>query len=168
MKTKQALSDLYEAHRSGLLSYARQLSGDSVLAEDIVHDAWVLFAKQPTQAISSPASYLRTIVRNLLLTRGRRAKIERVSDADFDVVSATVADETSSPEDVVAAREIMTCVMDALDALPKRQSDAIRMYHFEGMKLREVAAALDVSISMAHTLITEGLAICNRVRKEGQ
>ncbi|WP_242010247.1 RNA polymerase sigma factor [Acetobacter conturbans] len=168
MKPKPLSSDLYEAHRSGLLSYARRLSGDSVLAEDVVQDAWVLFARQPAHAISSPGNYLRTIVRNLLMTRLRRAKIERISDTDFDVVTATVADDAASPEETVAARETMTRVIDALDALPARQADAIRMYHFEGMKLREVAAMLGVSIPMVHGLITEGLAICNRIRKEGQ
>lgn len=139
-----------------------------MLAEDIVQDAWLLFARQSAGTIVSPGSYLRTIVRNLLMTRARRAKIERMSEADFDVVTATVADEAVSPEETAAARETMMRVMDALDALPERQAEAIRLYHFEGMKLREVAAVLGVSIPMVHGLITEGLAICNRIRKEGQ
>lgn len=168
MKSKHPSFELYEAHRPGLLSYARQLSGDAVLAEDIVQDAWLLFARQSAGTIVSPGSYLRTIVRNLLMTRARRAKIERMSEADFDVVTATVADDAVSPEETAAARETMMRVMDALDALPERQAEAIRLYHFEGMKLREVAAVLGVSIPMVHGLITEGLAICNRIRKEGQ
>ncbi|MFT8897779.1 MAG: sigma-70 family RNA polymerase sigma factor [Acetobacter sp.] len=168
MKSKHPSFELYEEHRPGLLSYARQLSGDAVLAEDIVQDAWLLFARQSAGTIVSPGSYLRTIVRNLLMTRARRAKIERMSEADFDVVSATVADDAVSPEETVAARETMMRVMEALDALPEQQAEAIRLYHFEGMKLREVAAVLGLSISMVHGLITEGLAICNRIRKEGQ
>lgn len=160
--------DLYETHRAGLLAYARRLSGDGVLAEDIVHDAWLLFSRQPSGSVLSPVSYLRTIIRNLLLGRLRRAGIERVSTADFDMTVAGIVDNTVSPEETVATREIVVRIMDAIDAMPDRQAQAIRMYHFEDMKLREVAKVLGVSVPLVHALIAEGMAICNKIRREGQ
>lgn len=168
LKSESLPVDLYETHRAGLLAYARRLSGDGVLAEDIVHDAWLLFSRQPAGSVVSPVSYLRTIIRNLLLGRLRRAGIERISTADFDVAVSTIVDNTVSPEDTVATREIVVRIMEAIDAMPDRQARAIRMYHFEGMKLREVAAALGISIPLVHGLIAEGMAVCNRIRREGQ
>ncbi|WP_349924593.1 sigma factor-like helix-turn-helix DNA-binding protein [Acetobacter pasteurianus] len=41
----------------------------------------------------------------------------------------------------------MNRVMDAIDAMPERQGKAIRMYHFDGMKLREIAQELDADFS---------------------
>lgn len=62
----------------------------------------------------------------------------------------------------------MTRIVATIAALPdERQRQAIRMYHFEGLKLREISAHLGISTTRVHRLIADGMAICDCVRKEG-
>lgn len=159
---------LYETHREALISYAGRVCGDKGLAEDLVHDAWLLFHRQDAAEISSPLSYLKTIIRNLSFDRRRRSIFEKTTDAPFEETMEHVEASSVSPERDVAARQIMGKVMDAIDAMPERQKAAIRMYHFDGMKLREIAQELDISIGLAHKLISDGMKICIRIRKEEQ
>lgn len=169
LNRKRTSLELYQTHRACLLSYAARLSGDQTVAEDIVQDVWLLFSRQQIETIATPLNYLRTMVRNLVITRMRRQYREGVVDTDFDSATLDVADEQVSPEDRVASREVMQRIVDTIATMPDpRQRDAIRMYHFEGMKLREISAQLGLSLTRVHGLIEDGMVICDRVRKEGQ
>jgi len=156
---------LYRTHRETLVSYAGKLSGDRVSAEDIVHDAWMLLDRQPDNTvIREPVSYLRRIIRNLVFADVRRQRREpKLIVEDMP----DIADERPSIESEVMARQAMELVMDAIDAMPPRQRAAIKMYHFEGMKLREIAERLELSVSYTHSLIVDGMKICNQRRRQG-
>lgn len=167
MKAKLTSLQLYEAHRERLLSYANRLSGDHTLAEDIVQDTWLLFARQPVEQISAPLQYLRAIVRNLFITRLRRAASERTDGVDFDTATEGMMDNAASPEHEASARETLARVIAVIDAMPRRQAAAFKLYYFEGLKLREIAGHLDLSIPMVHRLIADGMAVCDRIYEEG-
>lgn len=170
MNRKRSTSlELYQTHRASLLSYAARLSGDKTAAEDIVQDVWLLFSRQRVETIAAPLNYLRTMVRNLVITRVRRQRVEGTAGTDFEAATAGVPDGQVSPEDNVASREVMKRIVDVIAAMPDpRQRQAICMYHFEGMKLREIAAHLGLSLTRVHGLIEEGMVLCDRARKEGQ
>jgi RNA polymerase sigma-70 factor (ECF subfamily) len=156
---------LYRTHRETLVSYAGKLSGDRSAAEDIVHDAWLLLDRQPeSTVIREPVGYLRRIIRNLVFADSRRQRREPELSVE-DVPD--IADERPSVEAEVMARQAIALVMDAIDAMPSRQRAAIKMYHFEGMKLREVSERLDLSLSYTHSLIVDGMEICNQCRRRG-
>jgi len=165
---KRTSLELYQTHRASLLSYAARLSGDKTAAEDIVQDVWLLFSRQQIETISAPLNYLRTMVRNLVITRVRRQGLEGAAGTDFEAVTAEMADGQVTPEENVASREAMKRILDAIASMPDpRQRQAICLYHFEGLKLREIAAHLGLSVTRVHSLIEDGMVICDRVRKEG-
>lgn len=166
MKSDPLSHRLYATHRNTLISYAHRLCGDKGIAEDLVHDAWLLFHRQNSAEILAPLSYLKTIIRNLLFDRRRRSAFESTTEAPFEQAIGNVEVISVSPERDVAARQIMNRVMDAIDAMPERQGKAIRMYHFDGMKLREIAQELDISVALVHKLIADGVKICMQIRKE--
>lgn len=156
---------LYRAHRDTLVSYAGKLSGDLVGAEDIVQDAWLLMDRQTDHGeILEPLGYLRRIVRNLVFAQTRKGRETSIApDTMWDI-----ADPQPSVETEVIARQAMNLVLQAIEEMPDRQKTAIRLYHFQGMKLREVAAKLNLSVSYTHSLIAEGMEICNRRRQRGR
>ena len=168
MNPKRTSLELYQTHRDSLLSYATRLSGDRTAAEDIVQDVWLLFSRQRIETIAAPLNYLRTMVRNLVITRVRRERGTGTAGTDFEAVTTAVPSVEASPEDAVASREAMARIVAAIAAMPdERQRQAIGMYHFEGMKLREIADRLGISTTRVHRLISDGMTICDRVRKEG-
>lgn len=159
--------DLYESHRDMLVSYAGRLSGDPVSAEDVVQDAWLLLDRQPAgKNIREPLGYLKRIVRNLVFAHARRRHYEgTVAGLDMADAIARLADETPSAETQLIARDDLRSVMAVVDGLPERQIAAFKLYHFEGLKLREVALRLGISISLAHLLVTEAMQLCDERRK---
>jgi len=156
---------LYRTHRETLLSYAGKLSGDRAAAEDIVQDAWMLLDRQTdATAIHEPLGYLRRIIRNLVFAQVRRQSRESLWAAED---MPDIADDRPSVEAELIARQTMELVLDTIDAMPARQKAAIKMYHFEGLKLREIAERLELSVSYTHSLIIEGMEICNQRRRQG-
>lgn len=146
------------------MSYAGKLSGDRASAEDIVQDAWLLMDRKARDGIiREPLGYLRRIIRNLVFAQARGARETAVAPEDM----ADVADDRPSAEAALMARQAMDRVLDAIDAMPPRQRAAIKMYHFEGMKLREIAERLGLSTSYTHRLIADGMEICDQRRRQG-
>ncbi|WP_264812359.1 RNA polymerase sigma factor, partial [Gluconacetobacter sacchari] len=86
---------------------------------------------------------------------------------DFDTVTEGMADNAASPEYAASARETLARVIAVIDAMPPRQACAFKLYYFEGLKLREIAARLDLSVPMVHRLIADGMTICDRIYEEG-
>lgn len=167
MKSERIAASLYESYRDSLVSYAGRLSGDPVAAEDIVQDAWLLFDRQPAdKRIREPLGYLKRIVRNLAFTHARRNRREgRIGAEDMADAVSRLADDAPSAETQLIARDDLRLVMEVVDALPQRQVAAFKMYYFDGMKLREVAAQLGISTSLAHLLVTEAMQLCDERRK---
>lgn len=158
---------LYKSHRASLISYAGQLSGDPMVAEDIVQDAWLLLDRQPVgKPIREPLGYLKRIVRNLVFARARRNHREgQIGNADMRDAVARLADDAPSAETILIARDDLRLVMNVVDALPARQIAAFKMYYFEEMKLREIAIRLGISTSLTHLLVTEAMQLCDERRQ---
>lgn len=166
MKSERIALSVYESHRDSLVSYAGQLSGDPVAAEDIVQEAWLLFERQPGKTIREPLGYFRRIVRNLVFANARRNRHEgRIAGEDMADAVSRLADDAPSVEAELIARDDLRLVMQVVDALPERQVAAFKMYYFEGMKLREVATRLGISTSLAHLLVTEAMQLCDERRQ---
>ncbi|MPY69957.1 MAG: sigma-70 family RNA polymerase sigma factor [Alphaproteobacteria bacterium] len=170
MNDEPATSRVYRTHRQALVEYAYGITGSQWLAEDVVQEAWLrLDEARSRQEIREPLRYLYRIVRNLSVDMLRRDDRERVyRGVDLDLATRLVADDTPSPERVAIDREDMRLVAAALAELPERQRLAIEMYRLGDYKLREIAERLGVSVSLVHHLIVEGMAYCDRRRREGR
>jgi len=155
---------LYEEHLGKLVLYARQVSGEVRGAEDIVHDAWLLMERKAENAIiHEPVGYVRRVIRNLIFERNRRRRENSLAPEDMP----DIVDERPSVEAQIMGREAMQLVLDAIEAMPDRQKIAIRLYHFEGLRLKDVAAQLGLSLSYTQNLIAQGMEICDRQRRLG-
>ncbi len=98
-------------------------------------------------------------VRQHVLARRRTVKAEyRLDDSSrssgWDGVCE--ADQTS-PSMVVARREVQERLRTALERLPPRQRDAVRLRHLEGWPLADIAAELDCTVPAAAAVIARGL-----------
>lgn len=152
----------YMAHRPMLTDYAAKVIGNREQAEDIMQEAWLaLRAQHVGTDVRDPVGYLRRMVRNLAIDRLRqRMRETRVLGGDMDSAVRTVADAAATPERALFAKRDLACVLKVLRNLPERQRVAIEMSRFGNHKLREIAAHLGVSLSLAHLLISDGITAC--------
>lgn len=162
MPEDRSTIDLYRAHRRGLIDYASRIVGDPTRAEDLVHDAWILFDALPArQHVHNPGAYLRRMVRNLSLNALRSVgQRRRVVEGELDIAARIVPDTRPLPDEQLIARQRLDRVLAHLASLPDRQRTAIRMHRLEGYKMREIAERLGVSIGLVHALIADGLVQC--------
>jgi len=158
---------LYLAHRGELVNYASGIVGDRAHAEDVVQDAWLrLRAAAARRPPDEPLGYLYRIVRNLAIDGLRRRTREaRVFDPGIAADAELATADAPSPESEAQGREELRLLREAMAELPERTRVALEMHRFGGFKLREIAAHLGVSITIAHELIATAVAHCRwRVR----
>ena len=152
-------TSLFIEHRGSLVDYATRIVGSRTQAEDLVQEAWLRFDKVARQRLlDEPLGYLYRIVRNLALDRRRRQAHEsRYVSPAADVDIGQAAEDRPSPETEAGDRAELQAVLDAMAELPERTRLALELHHFEGCRLREIADRLSISVTLAHSLVTEAV-----------
>ncbi|GAB2807790.1 RNA polymerase sigma factor SigJ [Dyella kyungheensis] len=72
-----AATATFQKYRPRLLGLAYRMLGTQADAEDVLHDAWLRWHQQDTQALDEAEAWLVTVTTRLALDRLRRAKTER-------------------------------------------------------------------------------------------
>ncbi len=156
---------IFMGHRRALVEYAAGLVGSRPLAEDLVQEAWLRFDRASEQQfVQEPLNYLYRIVRNLALDGRRRTRREdRVfSSMDLEAAAAASPDNPATPETEALFRDELRQLERALTRLPERSRTAFEMHKFGGARLRDIAAFLGVSLSMAQVLVEDAMEHCKR------
>lgn len=123
--------------------YATRLLGDRVAAEDVVQEAMVRAWRNPdvfTNDRGSVRGWLLTVVRNIVIDRGRRAGArppETVEDTDL-------ADRIPGQRDHADAVADRITVHEALGSLSAEHRAVLEQLYLHGRNLEETAAALSV------------------------
>ncbi len=166
INVKQMCMQLIE-HRAALIDTAVRIVGCRQRAEDIVQDAYVKIAGLvETADIMQPVSYLHRVVRNLAIDRHRRLKYEANMFAE-DVSIGCFAHELLTPESIVSQRQMITILMHALSALPKRTQIAFFLYRLSGLTQREIALQLHISTTLVNFMIRDAVLHCKKCLQYG-
>ena len=154
---------LFVMHRRALVDYASSITGSRTQAEDLVQEAWLRFdAATRGRFLDDAKGYLYRIVRNLALDQHRRIARENrlITQTDLEQAAETCPDEAPTPETVALFKDEVRCVMEAMAELPERTRIAFEMHRLGGATLKEIAAFLGISVSLAQLLVTDGAEYC--------
>jgi RNA polymerase sigma-70 factor (ECF subfamily) len=140
-----------------LLLYAGRLLRDRHGAEDVVQEAFLRLLRADPASVRLPG-WLYAVVRNLSLDRMRRQTwMER---SDTDAVEARTG--TDDPAARASVRDAAAAAVRALEALPERQREALRLRLQHGLSYREIAEVMDVTVNHVGVLLHEGLGALRR------
>ncbi len=150
-----AVEQLYAAHWRPLVRLSVLLVRDQGMAEEVVQDAFVAVhgkwgsLRDPDRALA----YLRRAVVNGSRSRLRHLKVVRVH-AERQPPPAAVrgADEAALETERRAA------VLDALEALPRRQREVIALRYYVDLSEAEIADALGISRGAVKSHASRGAA----------
>ena len=121
---------------------------NSVNAEDYLQEAFIrLSAYRRTHKVNNPAGLLVTMAVRIAIDDNRRQR--RHGELDSVPVSDLLGLATDEPPttDVLIARERLSYVRDGLKRLNPRTREVFLMHRIGGMKYREIAAHLGITVS---------------------
>lgn len=171
---------LVEAYHTSMLRVARLFVPDEAVAEEVVQEAWlgVLRGLDRFEGRSSLKTWVFRILTNRARTRGRREGRSLPFSALGE--SATAGDEPAVdpdrfcpsddpewadhwvtfprdwgelPEERLLARETLSIIGAALEALPPSQREVITLRDVEGWTSEEVCNALEISETNQRVLL---------------
>jgi RNA polymerase sigma-70 factor (ECF subfamily) len=149
-RDQHAFALLAERHASAALGLAQRIVRSTADAEDVVQESltrlWI-FADRWNPSGARFSSWFYRIVTNQAISRLRRKTSEPLEGIDEP------SDETPSPHDQVAGREIGQAISTAVGRLPPRQRAAIALCYDQGLSCAEAAEAMGVSIGTMESLL---------------
>ena len=143
----------FRSHAKELKRFLYFKTVDAALAEDILQDVFIKIQKglaslQDNERIES---WIYQIVRNAVVDHYRSRK------AFEELPQSLTAPE---PEQEAQARyEISTCLKPMIETLPPSYRDALLLSEFEGLKQKQVAETLGLSLSGAKSRVQRGRAM---------
>lgn len=157
-----SLLKMYLAHRVALVDVVAPIVGCRFRAEDVVQDAYLKLSESKIEAdIRQPVSYLFRLVRNLAIDRARRLALEVRRGADAEVPIAAPAPDPS-PEETLAARDMLRALERALRELPDRTRLVFEMSRVSGYSTEQIAQALGISVSLVYLLLRDAMTHCRK------
>jgi RNA polymerase sigma-70 factor (ECF subfamily) len=153
----RALEMLFQRHYAGLCRYVYAILKCRHTTEEVVSDVFLkIWNQRHTLHIqSSLKAYLLIAVRNLSIDYLRRSARRRTVGAD--AIHPDLPCAYTSATDQVIGDESARIVEAAIERLPKQGKIIFRLSRDGGMKYREIAEHLGLSIKTVETHMTRSL-----------
>ena len=143
VQSPETIEALFAALESPLLSYALRLSGERVVAEDLVQEAFMKLHAQFAE-VREPRRWLYRTVHNLALNHRRNTaktvSLAPPSDAPDAPHESHATDESPLPDEQIARIESIGLVRLSLAALDERSREIIRLKFHEDLSYAEISA----------------------------
>jgi RNA polymerase sigma-70 factor (family 1) len=142
-----AFKIFFTANYSSLYAYVISHLGNSDQSEDITQQAFINFWTKRAQLdlTKSPRSYLYTIAYNLFLDTKRKEKIEYTFIAQME--QNAILEDNNDEE----LQKKIKKLKRVIDTLPDRCRTILILNKIEGLKYKEIAEQLDISIKTVET-----------------
>lgn len=145
---EKALGTLYGLYARRLLHFANLITHSPELSEEVVEDVFVkLWAqKQKAAQIENLAVYLYVAVKNTALNAISR-KARELMHAPFDDLGVEIRlGADSDPHNLLVTSELLQRMQQAVNTLPPRCRMIFKLVREDGLRHREVAEVLNISI----------------------
>ena len=132
--------------RPALMAFFLRRIGNHAEAEDLTLEVLLrVTQRSATIDASRPDAYVFQIAANLLRDRGRRYKVRTGYLASFEASDGADVEERD-PDRVLQGRQALATVLKALKQLPERTRTIFILFRLEGIRQREIADLLGVSV----------------------
>lgn len=156
---------LFDQLRSPLLRYLSGFKLPVQEREEIVQDAFLALFRHLRNGRSEAnlRAWIFRVGHNLALKR-REVELRRSSNVPAHTPDSLMVDPAPNPEALALESQTRQRVRNALMALPERDSHCLRL-RAEGLRFREIAEVLGISVGAVSISLTRSLARLARVAK---
>lgn len=165
---KEAFEYLFTTYYPRFRNYASHFITDVDDVEDIIQDCFVSLWNRRTMLTGiSLSSMLFTMVRNGCLNFLKHKAIAQGYNAEeLKHISGSEAlynlDFLGSADEELLYNELRRQIDEVLSNLPERSRQVFVMSRFEGLKNKEIAERLDISVKVVEKHITKSLAMLRK------
>jgi RNA polymerase sigma-70 factor (ECF subfamily) len=154
---------LFDQLRTPLLRYTASLGVTACDGEDLIQEVFLSLFRH--LQLGKPRSHLRgwlfRVAHNLALKyRNTRAKRQAVTVSERGLAERQIDPETN-PEERVVEDQRQRLLMSVLEALPEQDQNCLRL-RAEGLRYREIADVLGMSLGAVSNSLVRSLARLNR------
>lgn len=145
-----AFEALFKANYARLVVYARRFLSDQDAAEDVVQAVFVkLWERRKELVMANPLAYLMRSVHNRCLNELKLSQ----HHVSIDSALPFYNEEEESPPDEVLIQK----VQNVIGQLPEQRQRIFRMSRFDGLKYREIAVVLGLSVKTVEAQMGKAL-----------
>lgn len=176
-----AWNDLFEGYGATVRSAARSASSNEAMADDVAQSIWAELHGLKSRddgkpggklayysGVGSLGGWLRAVVGQLAIDQHRRQTklVQAEEDSDLDRMALDDADgngdgayqPATTPEDLLsinlASADVEKALGQALADLPDEDRLLMKLYYFDGLRLKEAGAVLGVHEATASRRLT--------------
>lgn len=143
---RQAFNDFYALYHVRFLNFAKQMLRNEATAEEVVSDLFVQIwmDRHKITDIHKPQLYLYRSLKNRCLNEIRKHVLasQRLDDEAEESLRAQVLD----PLALLIDKELHALLTEAIHTLPLQRKVIFTLVREEGLKQKEVAELLDISL----------------------
>jgi RNA polymerase sigma-70 factor (ECF subfamily) len=159
-----AFDELLKRYERPLFRHLCRMTGQEDAAYDALQETYIAIVRS-IRKLRSRSSFkpwafgvaTRVCLKQLARKRGRREHPAAVLDPP---------DLRPLPDSLASAREELEQLAERVAALSPKLQSVVLLHFFEGLTLKEVAAALEVSLGTVKSRLSAGLAHIRQVRRQ--
>jgi RNA polymerase sigma-70 factor (ECF subfamily) len=153
--TAQEFERAFDLYYSGLRNFLYYKTSQAELAEDVAQDAFVkLWETREKIDKSSLKAYLFTIANNLMINKLKREQLR------FKFLNSTKErSDNVTPQYLVEMQEFDEKLQATLAKIPDGAREVFLMNRIDGLKYREIAEMLGLSMKAVEKRMSRALAI---------
>jgi RNA polymerase sigma-70 factor (ECF subfamily) len=148
-----ACRELVERHLGRIVAFAGRVLSDRTTAEDVAQDVFLRLwshARRWRPTGARLTTWLHRVALNLCLDR-----LARRRETPLDDVAEPVDPEPSAAA-LLQEQLLSQYIAKALNELPDSQRVAITLCHYQGLRNREAAQLMDLSVEALESLLARG------------
>lgn len=160
---RQGILDTYRCNQLSLRNFISRYMISPHDIEDVSQETFLrAYNAEQGKEIEQPKAFLFRIAKNLMLTEFSR-KSKKLTDYIEDYEQPDVNNEECNLEADVMAQQRLGIYCEAVASLPSQCRRAVIMKKVYGMRNKEIARRMDISISTVEKHLTKGVRHCNDV-----
>lgn len=163
-----AFATLYALTYNKVYNYACHYLRDTYLAQDAVQETFIRALKN-IHSINEPklfVSWLNKIAFNVCFDMVQKIGNDATPTDDEIISQILDPKESSNPEVNAQMKHEYKRLHEAIDALPFKEQQAVKMKFFNGMKLEDIAKTIGTSRSSVKRYISQGEEMLRRSMKD--
>jgi RNA polymerase sigma factor (sigma-70 family) len=134
------------AYRQPLIGYFTRRLKSPEEAEDLAHEVLVrLLRREETTEVKALGPFVFEVARNVLIDSLRRSRARCAMN--HEPLSDAIPDAACESERAIIAKDQVERVRTSLQELPDRTRSIFLLRRFEGMRQKEIAGSLGISLS---------------------